>query len=478
MTEKLKKYLPEIGIGVFLLVNTYLLANEVLYANLLPILLIMVLVALVKPYWLIPVIILSTPLSFNFEDLDMGGVGFYFPTEPMLFGVLLLYLIRLFHSNPVDIRILKHPVSIVIICQLIWIGITAYASSMPMVSVKFLISRMWFVIVLFYLAAEMFRTNQKRIPVFVWLYIIPLAVVIIYTIYNHAQHGFNDKSAHWVMYPFYKDHTSYGAVLAMYIPATIGLMLFYRNRRIVKNVALSFLVLLLIAVVLSYTRAAWVSILGAAGVMLLVLFRIKYTVVLAGIVAFLGLFLIYQDVLWDRLEKNKQDSSSNLSEHVESISNVSSDASNLERLNRWNCALRMWADRPFFGFGPGTYMFQYAPYQSAKDLTIISTNSGDGGNAHSEYLGPLAETGVIGSLLVLILVVMVLKTGLPLFYSLEDLRYRILSLSLVLGLVTYYLHGILNNYLDTDKLSVPFWTFTASLVVLDIYGKKKSTAVE
>ena len=30
-----------------------------------------------------------------------------------------------------------------------------------------------------------------------------------------------------------------------------------------------------------------------------------------------------------------------------------------------------------------------------KDLTIISTNFGDGGNAHSEYLSPLAEQGFL-----------------------------------------------------------------------------------
>lgn len=474
MIHTLKKYFPEIGISLFILLNTLFLANEVLYLNILPVVLILVFVAILKPSWLIPVVIFSTPLSFNFEDLDLGGVGFYFPTEPILFGLLLLYVVRLFYSNPVALKILKHPISIIIVMQLIWLGVTAYTSTMPMISLKFLISRLWFVIALFYLAAEMFRVNQKRIPVFVWLYVIPLIIVVGYTLVNHAGHGFNDKSAHWVMYPFYKDHTSYGAVLAMYIPAVVGLIFYYRKRILLQNLAFTALGILLIAVVFSYTRAAWVSILGAVGVLTLVVFRIKFSVVMVGIVAFLGVFLLYQDVLWDRLEKNKQDSSSNLSEHVESISNVSSDASNLERLNRWNSALRMWVDKPFFGFGPGTYMFKYAPYQSSKDLTIISTNTSDGGNAHSEYLGPLAETGFIGSLLVLALVIVTLWYGLPLYHSLESNALRCLALSLALGLITYYLHGILNNYLDTDKLSVPFWTFTASLLVLDVYGKKRA----
>jgi hypothetical protein len=50
-------------------------------------------------------------------------------------------------------------------------------------------------------------------------------------------------------------------------------------------------------------------------------------------------------------------------------------------------------------------------------------------------------------------------------------------LSAILGLITYYVHGILNNFLDTDKASAPFWGFTAIIVALNIYSKKaeKST---
>jgi hypothetical protein len=39
----------------------------------------------------------------------------------------------------------------------------------------------------------------------------------------------------------------------------------------------------------------------------------------------------------------------------------------------------------------------------------------------------------------------------------------------LLGLVTYFTHGFLNNFLDTDKLSVPVWGFIAILVALDVY---------
>ena len=45
---------------------------------------------------------------------------------------------------------------------------------------------------------------------------------------------------------------------------------------------------------------------------------------------------------------------------------------------------------------------------------------------------------------------------------------RIIMLTMVLGLITYFTHGILNNYLDTDKATIPVWGFTAIMVMLDL----------
>ena len=46
---------------------------------------------------------------------------------------------------------------------------------------------------------------------------------------------------------------------------------------------------------------------------------------------------------------------------------------------------------------------------------------------------------------------------------------RILARGALLGLVTYWVHGVLNYFLDTEKASVPFWGFIAILVALQIY---------
>jgi O-antigen ligase len=128
----------------------------------------------------------------------------------------------------------------------------------------------------------------------------------------------------------------------------------------------------------------------------------------------------------------------------------------------------LFKERPIVGWGPGTYQFVYSPFQSSQEKTIISTNLGDKGNAHSEYLGSLADMGIPGMLIVIILVTLVIIIGLRV-YKYGDRNVRYLVLMALLGLITYFAHGFLNNFLDTDKLSVPFWGFIAIIVALDIY---------
>jgi O-antigen ligase len=128
------------------------------------------------------------------------------------------------------------------------------------------------------------------------------------------------------------------------------------------------------------------------------------------------------------------------------------------------------------GWGPGTYQFVYAPFQRSKEKTIISTNAGDMGNAHSEYLGPLSESGILGMLTVIAIVIAASITGLRVYKRGKTKEVRLISLLLLIGLMSYFAHGLLNNFLDTDKASVPFWGFIGVLVSLDLFHTKKITA--
>jgi O-antigen ligase len=422
---------------------------------------------------LILFVTLCTPLSINLEELEIAQVGMYLPTEPLLFGILILFLFKLLSGKSIDKRIFFHPISYILYAYLAWMALTCVTSEFPLVSIKYLATRLWFIASFYFLATHMFQ-DLRKMRSFLLLYLFTLCIVIIYTISRHAQYGFDKDSAHWVMEPLFKDHTSYGAVLAMYFPIIIGLWL-QRGMNVLLRVMLSIGFFILTAgIILSYTRAAWISIIGAAAILAVMLLRVQLKHLLLATALVGSVLLIGWDDIVMSLEQNKQESSDKLDEHVSSISNVSSDASNLERLNRWNCAIEMFKERPIVGWGPGTYQFVYAPFQRSKDRTIISTNQGTGGNAHSEYLGPMSEQGLPGPLLVLALLYGISHLAFRLFYAMDSRNLKTLVAAAYLGLMTYFIHGVLNNYLDTDKASVPFWGFIAILVALDVYHRKPS----
>jgi O-antigen ligase len=233
------------------------------------------------------------------------------------------------------------------------------------------------------------------------------------------------------------------------------------------------LVVFLIALYFSYTRAAWLSIIGALGVYLLFYFKISFKwIALVLSVITIGLIINSTEINYLLQKNNAEHTTENFSERLESMSNISSDASNLERFNRWNCAIKLFKERPVFGWGPGTYSFVYSPFQDASDLTIISTNFGNGGNAHSEYLGPLAEQGFVGMILMVLLLVCFFYRASWLYINTKNQSIKTITMMVLLSLVTYFSHGILNNYLDTDKASVPIWAMMAIFVALDCYHSK------
>lgn len=453
---------------LFLAANLYYTYRGEVILNALPIAFLLMYAAFYHFDKLFLFVVLFTPLSINIEEFVSTQVGLFLPTEPLLFGMLLLIFFKQLQKNQFDTGFLKHPITLIFISQFCWILLTSITSTHPEVSFKFLLTKLWFIIPIYFYGVIFFR-NEKNIYRFVWLFIGSLAAVIVYTLFNHALNGFDEESGHWVMFPFFKDHTSYGAILALVYPVLFGLLFAKKNSPLVRLTIIFLIALFGFAIFMSYTRAAWLSLVGALLVYLLIRFKIHFKYL--AVIGIIG--IIYVSMSWTaimhNLERNQSEhATENIDERIESIANISTDASNLERLNRWGSAIRMWQDRPILGFGPGTYAMEYAPYQLSGAKTIISTNSGNMGNAHSEYLGPLSEQGLLGMLLMILLVIYIIYKGITLYIRMPDIELRIIMITMVLGLITYFTHGILNNYLDTDKATIPVWGFTAIMVMLDL----------
>lgn len=424
-------------------------------------------------------VVLTTPISINYYFPQLK-LGFNIPNEPLLFILLVLFLLKFLINPLIWEKTLRHPNTLAIFLLLLWLFITTLTSQLLFVSIKSFIAYLWFTFIFYFTGSELFR-NTKHVKKFIWLYTSTLLIVIFYTWYRHSAFNFSQEKSYIVTRPLFDDHAVYGAAIALFIPTFLSFTFnksLYKNRISVKVAALVISIILIIALLLSYSRGALLSTIASLAFYFALKLKIKFRTLLFSTVALLGLFILFQKEIYQKLVSNEETSSANYTQHLKSSANVSTDMSNLERINRWDAAIRMVKEKPLLGFGPATYMFEYGPYQDPNKMTIISTTIGDAGGVHSEYLRHLVESGILGLLIFLFFIGIFVFKGMDLYYKTKNKETKALTCTILIALVGYLVHGFLNNFLDLDKIAVPFWSFVGILTALDINNSAENEKVK
>jgi putative inorganic carbon (hco3(-)) transporter len=416
------------------------------------------------------VMVFFIPVSISIKDLG-NGYGVSLPVEGFVAIAALILGFNFLRNFQLERRIVLHPVSLAILLYLFWIVITAFNSLSNEVSFKLLIARLSYILVFFLGFLLLFR-DWRNILRFNWMYMLGLIPATVYAIYRLSGWGFARKHSPEMSKPFYDDHTVFGACIAMLLP--LAFYLFLHRKTLLAEVNSRrwiwiVLPVLSLGLTFSFSRAAWLSIVIAALFSVVLRLRIPFTVIASVLLLGGGVAYFNQDLLLARMESNKADSDSGVLEAAQSAANLATDESNKERLNRWACAWRMYQEHPWMGFGPGTYEKFYAGYQSSTQTTRISTWNGDRGDAHSEYLTALSEQGLPGLVIHLILLATIFATGMRVCYQAEDPRIRILATGILLGFLTYLIHGGVNSFLDIDKAASLVWGVAAMLVALECW---------
>jgi hypothetical protein len=52
---------------------------------------------------------------------------------------------------------------------------------------------------------------------------------------------------------------------------------------------------------------------------------------------------------------------------------------------------------------------------------------------------------------------------------------RVLVLTMIMAMSTYFIHAFLNNFLDTDKAAVPIWAMCAMIIAIGLQQDKLAT---
>jgi O-antigen ligase len=136
------------------------------------------------------------------------------------------------------------------------------------------------------------------------------------------------------------------------------------------------------------------------------------------------------------------------------------------RPSLWRTAWEMFSYSPLLGVGLGRYytffpVFYPGPPEAWRPFNV------NRGNAHSIYLQPLAEQGILGFLFFLLLIGVILSIALRMFKGETEKERLWLGLSISIALITWLILGLFHHIAyDLRSLEIFFWIFSAFLLVL------------
>jgi putative inorganic carbon (hco3(-)) transporter len=420
------------------------------------------------------------PWSYEYS---FGDFALVLPTEPLLI-LISFFLIKEISRPQVfslikDISFKKNPIIFASLLWIFWQIISVFTSTMPLVSAKYaLVAGLHFMVFgvgVFIFPALFLRSRFG--------FLISLSLLIGYFFYQFSGYHFLSVQSNLAARPFFSDHTLFSAVLVMvicWLPfEKLSIIQLKNGSNSIKKMLLgTFSVLFLLGIYFSYCRAAWLTLLLVAFCFFVYLSS-KLTMRNKGllILALFGVLLFFSKNILSKSNHSDGNAKSGL-EQLASIGNFKTDASNLERLNRYSCAWRMGLDKPFVGFGLGTYQFQYIPYQKPEEMTRISvtvpvnhnndTHNGRGGGAHSEYFQALSELGFIGLFFGLLLISTIFYSFIRAYRHVDEAQ-KLEILCTGASLCSFLLHGLMNNFLHDSRIALLFW---GQIAVLAFWERK------
>ena len=406
-----------------------------------------------------------------------NGFGTDLPTEPLIVGLMLVYLLYVLQEGKkMKTNFLRHPISLFILLHLVWIYASTITSDLFFVSLKFSLAKTWYIIVFYFMAGSLIKTEKDFRKVF-WYIFIPLMLTVLIILVRHAALGFTFADIHKVLHPFQRNHVNYAAVLSLFFPIVYLARAWYKPGAFPRWVLNGSLLILFIAIYLTYTRAAYVALLLALGSyfifrLKLIRYALGVSLIIAALsVAFMAKNNTYLDFApnFDRTITHKKFDSL-----IEATYKME-DISTMERIYRWVAGFHMSKTNPVMGFGPGNFVNFYKKYTVTSFQTYVSDNEEKSG-IHSYYLMTLVEQGIIGLIIFLALSFFILIKGEIIYHQTTNLSKRRIVLMVLLCTIVIDAFLIINDLIETDKVGPFFFICIAVLVNIDLQNQGLSSS--
>lgn len=416
-------------------------------------------------------LLITIPLSI--EVALPNGFATDFPTELLIGGLMILFFpYILTHTGAIDKDFFRHPLIFLLALHFTWIIISSLYSSNAFVSFKFTLAKTWYVVTFVFVTAIIIKSVQDFKAAF-WCLLLPLIFTIVYTLIRHSRDNFEFLYVNTPMLPFFRNHVSYACTIAQMVPFTALALSWYRKKSFSKRWLIFSIALMLVAVYFSYTRSAWLALITALGMMVLVRFRLVKWAVPLALAACIG-FFVYMGY-HDHYLNHAPDFETTvyhpeLGEHLASTFE-GKDVSSAERIYRWVAGVRMWTHEPWVGFGPGNFYNFYKSFTVNSFRTWVSENN-ERSSIHNYFLLVLVEQGIIGLFIFLALTIAIFIYGERIYYQTQSKEDKHYVLALLLCITIIYVNTFLSDLLETDKTGSFFFICLALLINQDVRNKK------
>lgn len=415
-------------------------------------------------------------IPFSTEVYLPNGLGTDLPTEPLIVGLMLVYIMYFIQNvRKINSTFFRHTLMLFLFLHLGWMLIAVFNSQLLVVSIKFFLAKLWYVVTFVFLTGLIVKSEREFKQLF-WSVFIPLIITVLYVLYRQGVFGFSLEMVGKAMHPFYRNHVNYAALLTLFLPIVITASTWYKRWSIRWWAIICGGLILLIAIQLAFTRSAYVSLMLAFVAYFIIRYRLMKGAISLAIVVVLA-FATYVATNNRYLDYapnfEKTITHHNMEDLFKATYNME-DLSTMERLYRWVAGVHMSSDQRLFGFGPGNFYNFYKKYTVRSFETYVSDNK-DKSGVHNYYLMVLIDQGIPGCLIFLLLTAIILVVGERIYHRTDNVERKGIIMSLLLSMIIIDAFLIINDLLETDKVGAFYFIHIAVLINFDLLNTKKPT---
>ncbi len=416
--------------------------------------------------------LLPFSVEFYFEG---AGLGTDIPSEPIMIFLSCITIALLIKNNFSFLRqYITHPVFVMIAIHVFWIFITALNSTYPLISIKFLAAKIWYILPFFIMPLIFVKEAKDIEKAYRILYKFLFAAICIVLI-RHAFLGFSFAATYEVVRPFFRNHVNYAAISVVCLPFVWA---FYRINKLEgrSNYLMGMIFFIFICgIYFSFTRAAILSMVIAYGAWYIITKKwVRQALLLSTLVGTISIMYLswnnkFLDLTPDFERTITHTEFDNLLEATYKLEDISS----MERIYRWISGVEMISDKFWLGFGPGTFYSNYKLYSISRFQTYVSNNPDQSG-IHNYFLMTWVEQGFIGFIIFITLCFLLLIEGENLYHKYTKPRDKYMIMAATLGFIIIFAMCLINDLIEADKVG-PFFFFNAAILLF--YSAKSQLSI-